>query len=80
MTRTAASLGVDFQELHRVEEVSVRRHGAYLGRLLRTSAGGPVWADRALQGHIGGALTVDGTMAEARKAVLARIADGEETK
>ena len=77
--RTAQSLGVEFRDLEPVQYTTVRRHGEYCGRLIRTEPGGPVWADPQLQRHIGGSLTVDGTMEEARAAVLTRFQDQEAT-
>ena len=74
---TADTLGVSFNELPPPEEVVVRRHGEVLGRLIRSSSGGPVWADAALQRHIGGPLTVDGPMRSARSKVLTRLLEQE---
>ena len=74
---TAETLGVSFNVLEPPEVVAVRRHGEYLGHLIRTHAGGPVWADAALQRHIGGPMTVDGPMRAARSRLLTRIMEQE---
>ena len=64
MPKTAESLGVTFRELEPAEVVSVRRHVGtpdemYMGRLIRTTPSGPVWADEDLQRHIGDSLTTE---------------------
>ena len=80
LPRTAANLGVEFRTLEPVEQVSVRRHGAYLGKLMRTNPGGPVWADAQLQQHIGGSLSFDGPMDGARAAMLTMLVQEDEKR
>ena len=75
MTRTAESLGIRFTILAPPEEVTIRRGEEYLGKLIRSTPGGPVWADPKLQEHTGPVTTE--TMEEARGRVLTLLAGDE---
>lgn len=58
-----------FEPVFAKEMVVVRDGKRWLGRLIRTNDGDPVWADRDLKKVLGIELTVDGTMAEAQEQV-----------
>ena len=63
-------MSLTFNAVPQVEQVIVRQDGRWLGRLIRSAPGSPVWACRDLRKAMGGrALTVDGTMAEAEAQV-----------
>lgn len=67
-------MNLTFHPVFAKEMVEVRDDGRWLGRLIRTHEGAPVWACRDLRAVLGEALTVDGTMAQAQEEVRARLA------